>query len=98
MTEYITKHQARIAVDKRISELTRDAEFNYAKAICVNGVKSHINSMPTADVVEREKIDKAIEEIKAESFSEHIDEADCDDILIVELRDVLEILKRNIGV
>lgn len=49
------------------------------------------------DSVEREKIDKAIEEIKAESYSEHIDGADCDDILIVELRDVLEILKRHIG-
>ena len=41
-----------------------------------------------------DKVKKAIEEIKAESYAEHIDGADCDDILIVELRDVLEILDR----
>lgn len=52
---------------------------------------------PNADVVEREKIDKAIEEIKAESYSERIDGADCDDILIVELRDVLAILDKLIA-
>ena len=38
---------------------------------------------PTADVIERSKIDKAIEEI-----------ADC---VLVDKFDVLEILKRNIG-
>ena len=53
--------------------------------------------IPSVEAVERSKIDKAIEEIKAESYSEHIDGADCDDILIIELEDVLEILRRNIG-
>ena len=43
-----------------------------------------------------DKVKQAREEIKAESYAEHIDGADCDDILIVELRDVLEILDKLI--
>ena len=47
-------------------------------------------------IIPLDKVKKAIEEIKAESYTEHIDGADCDDILIVELRDVLEILNQLI--
>lgn len=62
MAEYIEKQQARIAVDKRIAELKNDPEFTYPKAICVAGVKNHINSIPPANVVEREKILDFIED------------------------------------
>ena len=44
-----------------------------------------------------DKIKKAREEIRAESYSEHIAGTDCDDILIVELRDVLAILDKLIA-
>ena len=44
-----------------------------------------------------DKIRQAIEEIKVEAGVEHIDGADCDDILVVELRDVLEILDKLIA-
>ena len=51
----------------------------------------------------RSKIDGAIKEIVANSFneartySERIDGSWCEDIQIVNLKDVLEILKRSIG-
>jgi hypothetical protein len=66
--------------------------------ICISGVKKHIASIPKADVVEREKIDKAIEEIKGLIKG-------CSKLPTVNiynkysegLEDCLEILKRNIG-
>ena len=64
MTEYITKEQAYNSVDERIKELKADNEFNIVKEICISGVKKHIDSIPTADVVERSKVDKAIAEIE----------------------------------
>jgi hypothetical protein len=60
MAEYITKEQAYNSVDERIDELRADKEFNIVKEICISGVKKHIEAVPTTDVVEREKIDKAI--------------------------------------
>ena len=64
MTEYITKEQAYNSVDERIKELKADNEFNIVKEICISGVKKHIDSIPTADVVERSKVDNAIAEIE----------------------------------
>lgn len=51
---------------------------------------------PTADVIERSKIDKAIDEIIEKSFISDIYNDRTDDE-IIKLDDVLEILKRNIG-
>lgn len=104
MTEYITKHQARIAVDKRISELDYDPEFTYAKAICINGVKSHINAIPPADVIEREKIDKVIDEItKLRNSTDRMITREttfvneCYKQYVNCFDECLEIIKRNIG-
>ena len=59
-----------------------------------------IDSLPTADVVEREKIDDAIEEIRNCSWSEIIDNADVfmgkEKINLVRLDVVLEILGKLI--
>jgi len=62
MAEYITKEQAYNSVDERIDELRADKEFNIVKEICISGVKKHIQAIPTADVVEQEKIDEALDE------------------------------------
>lgn len=70
-----------------------------------------VREQPTADVVEREKIDKAIEEIKQTLyvdsliFGELIDfqngKISADDVIEefnrVTRKEVLEIIKRNIG-
>ena len=69
MAEYIDREKARDAVYARIDELKADKEFNIAKEICISGVKKYIRAIPTADVIEREKIDKAIEEMERYSTS-----------------------------
>lgn len=51
--------------------------------------RNYIKSLPTADVVEREKIDKAIEEMKVEIY--------CDNGFSQGVRRAMEILERNIG-
>ena len=61
MTEYIAKEDAYRAVDERINELNRDKEFSIVKEICISGVKKHVAAISPANVVERERIDKAIE-------------------------------------
>jgi predicted ATP-dependent protease len=53
--------------------------------------KGDINSMPKADVVEREKVNKAIEEI------EYLRAQYRNDTYYDCKHEVLEILKRNIG-
>lgn len=63
MAEYITKEQAYNAVVERINELKADRAFNITHEICINGVNKHIEIIPKADVVERDKIQKAREEI-----------------------------------
>ena len=88
MAEYIDRTQIKYHKDTN----NHGYVFEYA-----------INNLPKADVIERSKIDKAIKEIKAESFNEErtyperIDSSLCEDIQIVDLQDVLEILERNIG-
>lgn len=56
---------------------------------------SELVDIPVADVIEREKIDKAIEEIIEKSFISDIYNDRTDDE-IIKVDDVVEILKRNI--
>ena len=58
---------------------------------CSHAECSHTQVMqiPTADVVERSKIDKAIEEMKMEVY--------CDNGFSQGVQRAIEILKRNIG-
>ena len=95
MAEYIDREKARDAVYARIDELKDDKEFNMAKEICISGVKKHIRAIPTADVIEREKIDKAIAEMKLEYYN--LDS--CENRLIASywITKAINILKRNIG-
>jgi hypothetical protein len=86
MAEYIDREKARNAVYERIDELRADKEFNIAKEICISGVKKYIASIPTANVIEREKIDKAIEEIqKLRGCS-----CSCSDGIIDDVEDILD--------
>lgn len=52
--------------------------------------------IPSVEAVERDKIDKAIDEIIEKSFISDIYNDQTDDE-IIKLDDVLEILKRNLG-
>jgi uncharacterized protein YecA (UPF0149 family) len=61
-----------------------------------------IEECNTSDVVERSKIDKAIEEIKEVSFKHYFEQGEymgeiTEQWEVVKLDHVLEILKRNIG-
>lgn len=76
MAEYIDRERAYNSVNERINELKSDKEFNIVKEICISGVKKHIASIPPADVVEREKIDAAIEEIKEYSFKHNFEQGE----------------------
>ena len=66
MAEYIDRDKAFEAVDKRVDELKGDKQFTLLKEICVRGVMKHLLNIPPADVIEREKIDKAIKEMEIE--------------------------------
>ena len=88
MVEYIDREKALNAIYERIDELRADKEFDLAKQICVSGVKKYIRAIPTADVVEKEKIDKAIQEMKIEIY--------CDNGFSQGVRRAMEILERNI--
>lgn len=73
--------------------------MRYAKKLDhLRGFREYIKNLSTANVVEQEKIDKAIEKIVAKSYNEadtypeYIDGSECGDILIIELKDVLEVL------
>lgn len=94
MAEYIDREQARDAVYARIDELRADKEFNMAKEICIIGVKKYIKAIPTADVVERENIDKAIEEM--ERYSASFEYADRHD-LASAVDYCIGVIQKNIG-
>lgn len=67
----------------------------WENGITVN-IKAELKALPPADVIERSKIDKVIDEIIEKSFISDIYNDRTDDE-IIKLDDVLEILKRNIG-
>lgn len=95
MAEYIDRDKAFEAVDKRVAELKGDKQFTLPKEICVRGVMKHLVNIPPADVVERSKIDKAIEEmesvyIKLDYYENRLSAS-------YWIRKSIEILKRNIG-
>ncbi len=54
--------------------------------------QSQVMQIPSADVIEREKIDKVIEEIPSLSHWQSDDGQD-----LVMVADVIELIKRNIG-
>lgn len=104
MKEYIDKEEAYRAVDERITELNSDKEFSIVKEICISGVKKHITAISPADVIEREKINKAIEEIT--KLRDSTDNMITEEITLVNgcyeqyancFDECLEIIKRNIG-
>lgn len=96
MAEYIDRDKAFEAVDNRVNELKGDKEFNLPKEICVRGVMKHLAAIPVADVIERVKIDKAIEEIESEyinlGYAENRNKG-----ASYGIRKSLEILKKHIG-
>lgn len=96
MAEYIDREKARDAVYARIDELKDDKEFNMAKEICISGVKKHIRAIPSADVIEREKIDNSIKEINDAKVEVDFMN-DYADGFNSGLFKTLEILKKNVG-
>lgn len=81
-------------IDKKYLDRKFQIDMMCARGGTLFDTEKIINSIPTADVVEREKIDKAIEELKAEKgkiaclFDDDWDNG-------LEL--ILKIIKRNIG-
>lgn len=76
------------------TELEPDTEWSEYADDFISYSQSQINSSPAADVIERAKIDKAIEEIQARADMFHkIGDSNnaCTTI------SALEILKRNVG-
>jgi hypothetical protein len=80
-------------VDKKYLDRKFQIDMMCSRGGTIFDTEKIINALPTADVVEREKINKAIEELKSEieEIAVAFDD-DWDDGL--EL--ILEILKRNI--
>lgn len=100
MAEYITKEQATKSLNPKINfRIESDIDFSlykremqeFANNILVAQEKE-IQSLPIADVVERSKIDKIIEEIET-----YLLEDSCGGEHEKGVQFALEILKRNIG-
>lgn len=93
MAEYITKEQAiKTACEDSCTVYNCfDRQFNGCNTI------KKLKTLPTADVVERSKIDKAIEEIKAYSREFLYEDSAFDyGVKMIEIDKVIQILK-NIG-
>lgn len=96
MKEYIDR-------DKLVKEMEcgiragnyEDGYENYAHINDVDDCVDTVKYCDKADVIEREKIDKAIDEIIDKSFISDIYNDRTDDE-IIKVDDVVEILKRNI--
>lgn len=86
MAEYIDRTNLITVTDIRQD----GSEFTYISY-------DDIQSLPTADVVEREKIDKAIEEIEQLINHSKLPAVNIYNKYSDGLKDCLEILKRNIG-
>ena len=114
MAEYIDKEKALSTLENTAKYYEMPNADEWTKGIhygLIHGVDNIVDNVPIADVVEREKIDKAIEEIEQTLyvdsliFGELIDFKDgkisADDVIEefnrVTRKEVLEILKRNIG-
>ena len=78
------------------TELEPDTEWSEYYDDYISYSQSQINSLPTADVIERSKIDKAIEDINTEmsyGSARFMQET----MYHKGLKRALEILKKNIG-
>lgn len=75
--------------------MKRKTEYGKLATLVDNIVEEMVKETPTADVVEREKIDKAIKEMKLEYYN--LDS--CENRLIASywIEKSIKILKRNIG-
>lgn len=96
MAEYINREDLKF-LEIPIAPVLQGEQVHYEQGF----LKEWLESVPTADVIERSKIDKAIEEIKQVSFKhrfelgEYIGEETVT-WEVVKLDHVLNILKRNI--
>jgi len=79
------------------TELEPDTEWSEYYDDFISYSQSQINSLPTADVVERCKIDKAIEEIEEHIKNSKLPTVNRYNTYSEGLKDCLDILKRNIG-
>lgn len=88
MAEYIAKDKLKTIM------YNITAEFD-TETVHIDRVVDEIDNLPTADVVERSKIDKAIEEIDflRQHRTKYITE---DNRICIDSGEVLQILKRNI--
>ena len=84
-----------IDADKLTVKLNETQIESYKNYYGLGKAKQIVDNVPTANVVERKKIDKAIEEIIEKSFISDIYNDRTDDE-IIKVDDVVEILKRNI--
>ena len=87
MAEYIERQKVITKISRWL--LDRETKGNYAV------LRNMLDDIPTADVVERSKIDKAIEEIDflRQHRTKYITE---DNRICIDSGEVLQILKRNI--
>lgn len=70
----------------------RKQSYNKGWNSCKRVYLEDIEQIPTADVIERSKVDKAIEELQHIKVYDHTRTA-----RLVSLPDVLDVFKRNIG-
>jgi hypothetical protein len=95
MAEYIEKEKILTMTTSYKSELGRLRAEPFVKC-GIETVEGFINELPTADVIERSKIDKAIEDINTEmsyGSARFMQET----MYHKGLKRALEILKKNIG-
>lgn len=85
MAEYIDKDDLKF-LEIPIAPVLQGEQVHYEQGF----LKEWLESVPTANVIERSKIDKAIEEIEGEYST-------CNQDWIDGLNRALEILKRNLG-
>lgn len=87
MAEYIDREQ--------IERVRLEGSFYFVEHFKGDGIYCTIDA-PTADVIERSKVDNAIEEINNMAYIGFYAESLGNKVLVFK-DDVLEILKRNVG-
>lgn len=101
MAEYMNKSLVLAGLNLRLLRLKNEHE-NVDKIAELENIIGAISETETEDVIERSKVDEVIKEMKDKSFKhyfqfgEYIDQ-DVRQLEVIELKDVLEIFKRNIG-